>query len=100
MKRGDQDSITSDRSPRYFRFARRKAYLLTPTSRATRPPLMNSYSTRLTAQRRMKKGSINPVIPERPARAVQTCRANVNRLRHVQDLSQPLPVHRRGSDPT
>jgi hypothetical protein len=43
---------------------------------------------------------LNPTIRERPRRALRTCHANVNRLRHVQDPPQPLPVHRRGSDPT
>src|ERR1700675_762340 len=43
---------------------------------------------------------LNPTIPEGPRRAVRTCRANVNRPRHVQNQPQPLPVHRRGSDPT
>src|ERR1700686_5662188 len=40
-----------------------------------------------------------PTIPVRPRRALRTCRANVNRLRHVQNQPQPLLVHRRGSDP-
>lgn len=57
-----------------------------------------------TATRRhsiaLDEEGLNPTIPERPRRALRTCRANVNRLRHVQDPPQPLPAHRRGSDPT
>ena len=83
------------------------AYLYAYNRLSHDPPITVPIGGRLvtdTATRRhaiaLDEEGLNPTIPERPRRALRTCRANVNRLRHGQDPPQPLPVHRRGSDPT